>query len=39
MTPLTVRDAEALAGLFAARRGFRATASDVVSEGAEVARR
>jgi hypothetical protein len=39
MTPLGVRDAEALAGLFGARRGSRATASDLVSEGAEVARR
>ena len=39
MTPLSVGDAEALASLFAARRSPRATVSDVVSEGAEVARR
>jgi hypothetical protein len=39
MTPLSVRDAEALAGLFPARRGPKATVSDVVSEGTEVARR
>jgi hypothetical protein len=39
MTPLSVRDAEALAGLFAARRGSKAPASDLVSEGAEVAKR
>jgi hypothetical protein len=38
MTPLSVREAEALAGLFAARRRLGAV-SDPVSEGVEVARR
>jgi hypothetical protein len=38
MTPLSLRDAEALAGLFAARQSPK-RAADLVSEGAEVARR